>query len=307
MIKRLAWFWTLAALLFGMPASAQSSRAEEEAWSRQMEALRSSLHPVTGKVAIADAKATLDLGKSYYFLPASEARRVIIEGWGNHPDDAKDVLGLVFPTGKTFLDDTWGAVITYEAMGYVSDDDAHSANYDQLLADMRSGEAEINSERVKQGYPAVELVGWAQPPLYDRASHSMVWARNLRFGGTSENTLNYDVRLLGRHGVLSLNMVSSLSKLDDTRTAASLFARSASFDAGARYADYQPGVDKDSGMGLAGLVAAGTGVAVAKKLGLLGLILAFGKKFIVLIIAAGVGLAGWLRRRLLGRDLDNSN
>ena len=44
-------------------------------------------------------------------------------------------------------------------------------------------------------------------------------------------------------------------------------------------------------------------MAVAKKVGFLGLILAFGKKFIVLLIAGGAALIGGLGR-LFGRRRD---
>jgi hypothetical protein len=89
-----------------------------------------------------------------------------------------------------------------------------------------------------------------------------------------------------------------MAKLDETRTAAARFARAAEFDQGARYADYMLG-DAKAEYGVAGLVAAGVGVAAAKKLGLLAVILAFGKKFIVLIIA-GLALLGGVFRRFFG-------
>ena len=103
-----------------------------------------------------------------------------------------------------------------------------------------------------------------------------------------------------RKGVLSLNMLSDMSSLNEVRAAAADFARTAAFEAGSTYADYNPSSDKTAEYGLAGLVAGGAGVAVAKKLGLLGLILAFGKKFIVLIIAA-LGAIGAGVGRLMGR------
>jgi uncharacterized membrane-anchored protein len=293
----------VAAVLCWAPASAQQPSASQQEYMKRMAALQQSLHPATGDVTIPEAKAVLHLGSSYYFLPAEEARRVLVDAWGNHPDDARDVLGLVIPAGKTFLDDVWGAVITYDAMGYVSDEDAHSADYDKILADLKSGEDEENAERTKQGYPATHLVGWAEPPHYDQTAHSVVWARNIQVDGHTDNSLNYDVRLLGRYGVLSLNMISGMSQLGDTRQAAGLFAGTAEFTSGSRYADYQPGVDKEAGIGIAGLVAAGIGVAAAKKLGLLAVILAFGKKFIILIVAAGAAIAARFRR-LFGRNDD---
>ena len=169
---------------------------------------------------------------------------------------------------------------------------------------MQSGEEAINEENARQGFPRQHLVGWAQMPAYDRRNHSLVWARNIQFQGTPENTLNYDIRLLGRRGVLSLNMVTVMSKLAETRQAASRFAAAAQFVPGSRYADFQPGTDRVAEYGVAGLIAAGLGAAAAKKAGLIAILLAFGKKFIILILAGFAVVGGWLRR-LFGRKSDD--
>ncbi len=292
----------LAGLCIAVPAAAQPAEADPKARERELVAILDSLHPVSGDVAIPQASAVLHLGKDYYYLPADEAKRVLVEGWGNPPGTADGVLGLVFPAGKTFLDDVWGAVITYEPTGYVTDKDATSTDYDSLIKEMKEGTEAVNEERIRQGYPAQHLIGWAQAPTYDPRSHSLVWAKNVQFEGQTDNTLSYDVRLLGRKGVLSLNMITGMSKLAETRQAAAKFAAAAEFQPGSRYADYQPGTDKKAEYGLAGLVAAGAGVAVAKKAGLLAIILAFGKKFIVLILALVVGLGAWARRKFGGGE-----
>lgn len=285
-------------LVMAVPAAAQQDPApspQQQARAQKMKAILESLHPVSGDVSLPGANATLHLGKDYYYLPPDEARKVLVDGWGNPPGVAQNVLGIVFPTGKTFLDDTWGAAITYEGSGYVTDKDAKTADYDALLTQLQSGEEENNAKRKAEGYPAMHLIGWAQPPSYDAASHSVVWAQNIAFDDQSDNSLNYDVRMLGRKGVLSLNMITSMSKLDETRADAEKLARSADFTPGARYADFKEGDDK-AGYGIAGLVAAGLGVVAVKKLGLLALILVFAKKGLVLIIAAFAALGAKFRK-----------
>ncbi|WP_320453446.1 DUF2167 domain-containing protein [Sphingomonas sp. CFBP8993] len=267
----------------------------------QINAFEQGLHKQTGDVVIGPAKATLHLGDRYYFLPAEDAKKVLTQIWGNPADAVSDVLGLVLPTGTTASDNVWGAVVTYEDTGFVSDKDAHAQDYDKVLSDMREGAAERNEERRKQGFSTVQIVGWAQPPSYNAQDHSLVWARQLKFGDSKgPDSLNYDVRLLGRRGVLSLNMVSDMAHLDEVRAAAAQFGRAASFDRGEAYADYDASTDKTAEYGLAGLVAAGAGVAAAKKLGLLAIVLGFGKKFIALIVVAGLAVVRW-GKRLLGR------
>lgn len=290
----------LIALLAAAPAVAQHAPTVAQA-----RAVEKSLHPQTGDVAIPAAGATLHLGRDFYFLPAAEAKRVLTEVWGNPPSSVNDVLGLVMPAGKGITDETWGAVVTYQDTGYVTDDDANTADYDKVLDQLREGEAQENEQRRQGGYPALHLVGWAQPPSYDRATHAMIWARDLKFDGASADSLNYDVRVLGRHGVLSLNMLWDMPHLAEVRTAAATFGRTAQFTPGSRYGEFDESKgDKRAGYGLAGLVAAGVGVAAAKKLGLLAIVLGFGKKLAV-VFAIGAAAIGRFVKRLFGRGGDN--
>jgi uncharacterized membrane-anchored protein len=259
-------------------------------------AVEKSLHKQTGDVTIPVANAVLHLGTKYYFLGPDEAKKVLVDLWGNPPSSVSDVLGLVMPADKTVLENSWGAVITWNDSGYVTDDDADSADYDKIMSDMRAGDPDVNAERQKAGYPAMHTVGWAQPPSYDKAAHSLIWARDFRIDGDKADSLNYDVRLLGRKGVLSMNMLWDMPHLAEVRAAAQDFGKVATFTSGATYAEYNSGTDKAAGYGLAGLVGLGVGVAVAKKLGFLGLALVFGKKFLLLFAIAGAAIAGWFRK-----------
>jgi uncharacterized membrane-anchored protein len=308
-MKRLAILLALA-IAGALPAAlaARAPAGGEPAGKQELDArvrqISERLHPVTGDVRIPGANAVLHLGEDYYFLPAGEARIVLTEAWGNPPDAAASVLGMVFPAGRTFADDTWGAVITYENSGYVSDSDAADTDYQELMTQMQAAEPAQNAELSRQGFPTSHLVGWAQTPAYDARTHSVVWARNIRFSGTNENTLNYDIRLLGRRGVLSLNLVTTMSKLAETRIAAQRFAAATEFAQGERYADFRPGTDRVAEYGVAGLIAAGVGATLVKKAGLLALILAFGKKIFV-FVAIGLAVAWrWIRRLFGARDED---
>jgi uncharacterized membrane-anchored protein len=248
--------------------------AAERAEIAKAEALLKSLHPTHGDIKLPGADATLHLGDRYYFLGPADAKRVLVEGWGNPPDAADGVLGLVFPAGASPL----------------SDAEAKTTDYGKLLESMRSNEDQVNDERKKQNIPAIHLVGWAQAPVYDPAHHSLIWARDIQFADQKIDTLNYDVRELGRRGVLSLNIVYRMPDLASVRTAATDLGAVTGFDPGARYTDYQNGVDKRAAYGVAGLVAAGAGVALAQKAGLLALLLLFLKKGFVVIIAGGAAL-----------------
>ena len=287
------------AAFFVVPAGAQSPGQGE--MPPEIVKLLDSLKPVTGKVGLPEARASLDLGEEYVFYGKEDAAKILVDLWGNPPQAAEGVLGLVMPKGSTPASDAWGAVVTFEETGYISDEDAATTDYDDLLAQMQEGTNEANTARTEAGYPAITLVGWAERPAYDKATHSVVWAQNLRFSDSDTNGLNYDVRTLGRYGVLSLNFISSMDKLGEIRGAAGQFAQHASFDAGARYGDFDPATDKAADYGIGGLIAAGAGVAVAKKLGLFGTIGVFLVKFLKPILVGVALLGGGLWQAFKGR------
>ena len=302
-----------AALLFVVAPQAQAGpnwpgsgeEAAKAQYDARMKALQGQIHPQSGTVTIPAAKARLNLGDRYYFLPAADAKRVLVEAWGNPPESADGVLGMVFPAGKSFNDATWGAVVEYEDTGHIADKDAASQDYDSVLADMKSAAEEENEARKSAGYPESHVIGWAQAPTYDAGKKTLIWARNIQFADSQTNTLNYDVRTLGRTGVLSLNMVDAMPNLPVVRTAAAQLGSTVQFDSGARYADYNASTDKLADYGLAGLVAGGAGLAVAKKVGLLGVLLVFLKKGAVILIA-GLAAAGALFKRRFSRGSNGS-
>jgi uncharacterized membrane-anchored protein len=211
---------------------------------------------------------------------------VVEQLWGNPPDES--VLGLVVPRGRGLLDDHgWAVVVTYSDDGYVSDEDAAKIDYASMLKDMQEETRDANSERKDAGYETVDLVGWAVPPRYDAASRKMYWAKELDFAGTPQHTLNYDIRVLGRRGYLSLNAVAGMSDLGDVQAGMQQLLPMTEFDAGSRYADYDAKSDKLAAYGIAALIGGG----IAAKAGLFA-------KLGVLLLA---GIAG-LWKKFSGRD-----
>ena len=239
-----------------------------------------------GKIPLAAAGIELHVPQNFYYLPAASARRVIIEMWSNPPALAEGVLGMVFPAARTPADETWGAVITYAADGYISDEDAANINYSDLLQVMKEQTLATNDERLKQGFPSVKLVGWASPPYYDKATNKLHWAKELAFDGVPKHTLNYFVRALGRHGVLNINFVAEMDKLSEIRGVIPAVMSMPQFVQGSRYKDYTPSTDKVAAYGISGLIAGG----LAQKLGLFAMALAFLKKGWIFVILAIVGI-----------------
>lgn len=291
-------------MLFGLLAVSAGAHAQEMTEAEQKQAeqraqqLVQSLQYSDGKVAIAQAQAHLNLGKEFRYLGAADARKVLEQLWGNPPD--ADVLGMVVPRGGDLLDDKgWAVVVTYADEGYVSDEDAAKIDYSEMLQEMKDGTEESNAERREAGYGSIDLIGWAEPPHYDVQAKKLYWAKELAFEGSENHTLNYDIRVLGRRGYLSLNAVAGMGEIGQVRAGMQQLLPTVEFDQGARYADYDSSTDKTAAYGLAALVGGG----IAAKAGLFGkigvLLLGLKKLLIplVLVIAAFFGkILGFFRR-----------
>ena len=103
------------------------------------------------------------------------------------------------------------------------------------------------------------------------------------FDHNTETTLNYNIRVLGRKGVLVLNFIAGMQQkaLIDERLSTVLAM--AEFDQGSRYIDFDPDIDTVAAYGIGALVA---GKVIAKT-GFLAVILIFLKKFGIIILIAG--------------------
>jgi len=132
----------------------------------------------------------------------------------------------------------------------VNDDDAGKIDYTWLLKEMKESAQSTNEERKQQGFDPVTLIGWAEPPSYDKAAHKLYWAKELQFGTEPEHTLNYSIRVLGRRGFLILNAVASMKQLPVIHQQTPQILAALNFNEGYRYTDYLPGTDKAAAYGL---------------------------------------------------------
>ena len=265
------------------------ARAEKQGISReQAEALVSGLKFQQGEIALHNGLATLHVRDGFRFLNGADAQTVLVKLWGNPPGSA-DPLGMLMPDGVSPLGEkSWAVVMTYEPDGYVGDKDAEKINYSELLTQMQKGVASANEKRQKAGYEPVHLVGWAKAPRYDSQTHKLYWAKELKFGSQPDNTLNYNIRMLGRGGVLVLNGVAAMSQLPEIEEATPKILAAIDFNQGHRYADFNPKSDKIAEYGLAALVA-GTATAAAVKLGFFKAVwvaILAAKKFIIIGVVA---------------------
>ena len=105
-----------------------------------------------------------------------------------------------------------------------------------MLKDMQADMREANTWREENGYEPVQLVGWAAAPRYDAEGKKLHWAKELKFGDSETNTLNYNIRVLGRKGVLVLNFVANMDQLAEIEASVPAVLAATEFNPGQRYA-----------------------------------------------------------------------
>ncbi len=265
---------------------------EEKEYIAWAQKFVSSLNYQKGEIQLPGGVAKLTVPESFYYLSPADTERVLTEAWGNPA--GSETLGMLFPEEMTPLDrGAWGVTIEYSEDGYVDDGDAQQLNYTELLQNMQEETREGNKDRVAAGYDSIELVGWAAQPYYDGASHKLHWAQELKFGKAEENTLNYNIRVLGRKGYLRMNFIADIADLPEIEKNLNTVLAMAEFNDGYRYDQFNPEYDKLAAYGIGGLVAG----KILAKTGFIAIALVFLKKFGVFLIAGIALVFGKLFKR----------
>lgn len=285
----------VGALHFAQPASAKSFKEMfpqlVDTYTEDAVKQLSVLDFKQGKVLVGKGLAIFDVPQNYYFLDAKDAEIVLSEFWGNPPDGG--ALGMIFPADVTPFDgDTWGLEISFDDIGYVSDEDAEEYDYSELLKTMKSDTGAGNEWRIENNYERIELVGWAAEPFYNKQARHLYWAKELKFGDSETNTLNFNIRALGRKGVLVMNFISDMAVLDQVEKATPDILAMVEFTDGNKYADFNPSLDKVAAVGIGGLIAG----KVLAKTGLLVTGLLIFKKFWFILLLP----LFWLKNKVFG-------
>ncbi|EJJ25560.1 DUF2167 domain-containing protein [Rhizobium sp. CF142] len=303
-----------AAMLFALTAGAANARPYQEMFpnrtdfSDEEKPLLEKLDFQQGAIKLPAAKATLNVPDRFYYLSPEDTKTVLVDIWGNPPAAATGTLGMIFPVQYTPVDaGSWGSIVEYKADGYVSDADAETTDYGELLQNIKDSISENNEERQKQGFPRITLIGWASTPHYDKSAHALHWARDLLFGDDmkADHTLNYSVRVLGREGVLEFDFIAGLAQLKEIEAAIPTVTKLVQFDKGKNYSDYVDG-DKIAAYGMAGMIAAGAGAKVAAKVGLLAIAAVFLKKAWILVFVVFGGAISFVKRLFTGNKTPNA-
>lgn len=216
-----------------------------------------------------------------------------------NPPDPKTV-GVLLPSGDA---ERFMVFFTYDDSGHVKDDDSAEIDADRLLAGIKAGNEAGNAERRRQGWEGIQIMDWAVPPGYEAATHRLAWGiRGTTDGG--QPLANYDVRVLGRTGVMSVTLACSPEQVQSLIPRLQELLGGFEFKAGHRYAEWRSG-DKLASYGLTGLIAGGAVVAAAKA-GWLAKFAALFAKAGKLIVVGVIAVLGGLWRLLGGGKAKSS-
>lgn len=267
----------LAALLLLSAAAAQAQPQEQQ---NPLADLGWQYGPANGWIG---SKAKIEIPKDYAFLNAAETKK-----FNELTQNISSGEEYVFaPTSMQ-----WFAVFRFNPVGYVKDDEKVDA--DAILASVKSGTEAANKERAKRGWPTMSVQGWRFTPQYDHQAKLLEWALLATDDATKQEVVNYNTRILGRTGVMSVIVVTSPRRLDDSVADFKRVIAGYEYAPGEKYSEFKPG-DHVAEIGLAALIAGGA-AAVATKKGLwavLGGFIAAAWKFLA---AGAVALIAGLRR-----------
>lgn len=294
MKKLLLALLAIASTLHAQKEDAQPDAKQIAMFQRVMKTI-GELEYKSGEIPLIGGKAKITLTEDFRYLDPANARKVLVDIC-NNPPEACSTLGMIVPNGVNFLDDTaWFAILQWKDDGYVKDDDFAKTDFNEMLVEMKKQFKAGSDERVKRGFGKLELNSWAEQPHYDRTTHKLYWAKAIDVDGPVQQ-LNYDIRVLGREGILEVSILSIMPQFKDIEAKAPGILSMVDFTQGNRYADYKEG-DKVAEYGIAGLIAGGVLLKSGFfKVLLTGLLAA--KKFVIIgLIAVGV----WIKKLMGGR------
>ncbi len=232
--------------------------------------------PATGDVG---TRSTIQIPDGARLLPESSGSR-FLELTGNLPEPGDTVL----------VRDHWWATLSFEDSGYVKDDE--KLDPDALLKTMRENDEKANEQRQKRGIPTLTIDGWVVPPHYDPTTRFLEYGLKLHSADSPRPVVNYTMRLLARHGVETVTLVTRDDTLDADVKDLHQVLSGFKFNPGETYGEFKPG-DHVAEFGLGALVLGGAAAAAVKAGWFKGLIavLAAGWKFVAAaVVALGAGI-----------------
>lgn len=221
-----------------------------------------------------------------YVATNGEGSRTILRLFDNLTGE--DEVGMFAPASFD-----WFVTFDWDDIGYVKDDEKDQLDAKKMIKSMQENNEEVNKIKKERGMSTLSLVGFDVAPNYNPETNNLEWALRLKDDASGQSTVNYNVKVLGREGVMVVTLVCDPSELTGLLPEFRKHLAAFSFIEGHKYAEFKKG-DRIAKVGLSALVVGG-GLAVAAKTGLLKKLI---KPLIFVVVAAGA----WLKKLFTGRS-----
>lgn len=202
--------------------------------------------------------ATISVPTNFAFAGGPEAAKYM-EQCHNLPHPA--LKGVVRPQKGG----SWHLSFEYLDIGHVPDDEKQSLDAAAILREKQIRQISANEQLRRRGWEALHPIEWLSPPAYEADTKRLSWSLRLtKEAPATGEVCNYNVRLLGRTGVMSVTLAC------DPREAKALLPQVKSllagyeFTSGQSYGEWRVG-DKVAAYGLTGLITGGGAAALTKS------------------------------------------
>ncbi|MBL7768425.1 MAG: DUF2167 domain-containing protein [Flavipsychrobacter sp.] len=207
-------------------------------FKKQADSLNQVLKFHSGKLRFTDQSIRMKVPDGYYFIEPDQARYILENIWGNIPDE--EVLGMIVRSdfAPSNINSDYSFVISYAPIGYVSTETDKEFNHLDLLNDIRDQLQKANEKRLELGFNSLQVENWVMVPYFDEYKKALYWATELKVNGSNESLVNYNLRLLGKNGVLKINAVGTMDQLPAIKKVLPFFLSQSEFLEGFRYSDH---------------------------------------------------------------------
>ena len=178
--------------------------------------------------------AKIRIPEGYRFAGRDGVRRFL--ELTQNPVSGKE-LGVLVPPEEA--GDMW--FVIFEFNSSATSKTTRRTTWTRKPSSSRSRQApeQSNEERRKRGWATMDILGWHTQPRYDPVTNNLTWA--IRGSSEGDEVVNYSVRLLGRKGVMDVDLVLNPTQVAGTVPEFDELMTGFEFTSGNRYAEFMAG------------------------------------------------------------------
>jgi uncharacterized membrane-anchored protein len=257
----------LTALVAQFPAGASDANRPKPACQ---EIPWRSFKPRAGDMRIENARATIKRQSGWRYIAASDQPTGEAYAFLAPTCVEDGVTGYLVPPEDARAGTTWAVEIRYHDVGYVSTEDAISADYEWMMQDMQSVYRRWNVEREHRGETPIDITGWAVRPDFLPEDKSMMWSVAKIFSTSALNPLDLKLVKVGRRGFIEFTVHTSANRVGEDLQLAHKISKATVFDPNFRHEEFDPAKDQIADFTMGEIVSSKLRVDYPQKIGSVG-------------------------------------